>query len=118
MAFPQFLSSRRSDCKALAAELKKTFTYVSVLGVDVKTSAIRVDKNTSSIGPGRDTECGFVVKMHNGSVFYEYALDDICGDIATLAEGDEITVTGYLTKYSGAIQMAEGCKCTAITAAD
>ena len=66
MAFSQFLSSRRSNCKALAAELKKTFTYVSVLGVDVKTSAIRVDKNTSSIGPGRDTECGFVVKMHNG----------------------------------------------------
>ena len=86
MAFSQFLSSRRSNCKALAAELKKTFTYVSVLGVDVKTSAIRVDKNTSSIGPGRDTECGFVVKMHNGSVFYEYALDDICGDIAALAE--------------------------------
>ena len=86
MAFSQFLSSRRSDCKALAAELKKTFTYVSVLGVDVKTSAIRVDKNTSSIGPGWDTECGFVVKMHNGSVFYEYALDDICGDIAALAE--------------------------------
>ena len=86
MAFSNFLSSRRSDCKALVAELKKTFTYVSVLGVDVKTSGIRVDKNTSSIGPGRGTECGFVVKMHNGSVFYEYSLDDICGDIAALAE--------------------------------
>ena len=97
MAFSQFLSSRRSNCKALAAELKKTFTYVSVLGVDVKTSAIRVDKNTSSIGPGQDTECGFVVKLHNGGVFYEYSLDDICGEIPALAE-----------KIAKAVQTAQG----------
>ena len=97
MAFSQFLFSRRSDCKALAAELKKAFTYVSILGVDVKTSAIRVDKNTSSIGPGQDTECGFVVKLHNGGVFYEYSLDDICGEIPALAE-----------KIAKAVQTAQG----------
>ena len=86
MAFSPFLSSRRRDCKALVKELRKHFDYVSVLGVDVKTSGIRVDRNTANIGPGADTECGFVVKMHNGSVFFEYSLDDVCGNIPALAE--------------------------------
>ena len=85
MAFSKFLDSKRPECKALVHELRKTFAYVSVLGVDVKTTGIRVDRNTSSIGPGADTECGFVVKMHNGSVFCEYSLDDIAGDIPALA---------------------------------
>ena len=85
MAFSKFLDAKRQDCKALVAELRKSFAYVSVLGVDVKTTAIRVDRNTSGIHPGRDTECGFVVKMHNGTVFYEYSLDEIGGDIPALA---------------------------------
>ena len=85
MAFSKFLDSKRQDCKSLVAELKKHFAYVSVLGVDIKTTGIRVDRNTSNIGPGQDTECGFVVKMHNGSVFCEYSLDDIAGDIPALA---------------------------------
>ena len=85
MAFSKFLDAKRPNCKALVAQLKKTFAYVSILGVDIKTTAIRVDRNTSSIGPGFDTECGFVVKMHNGTVFYEYSLDDIGGDISALA---------------------------------
>ena len=85
MAFCKFLDAKRQDCKTLVAELKKTFAYVSVLGVDIKTTAIRVDRNTSSINPGFDTECGFVVKMHNGTVFCEYSLDDVSGDIPALA---------------------------------
>ena len=85
MAFSKFLDSKRPECKALVSELRKTFAYVSVLGVDIKTTAIRVDRNTSNIGPGYDTECGFVVKMHNGTVFCEYSLDDISGDIPALA---------------------------------
>ena len=85
MAFSKYLDSKRVSCKALVTELKKYFAYVSVLGVDIKTSGIRVDRNTSNIGPGQDTECGFVVKMHNGTVFFEYSLDDISGDIPALA---------------------------------
>ena len=85
MAFSKYLDSKRVSCKALVTELKKYFAYVSVLGVDIKTSGIRVDRNTSNIGPGQDTECGFVVKMHNGTVFCEYSLDDIGGDIPALA---------------------------------
>ncbi len=86
MGFSEFLNSRRAAAKALTAELGKHFAYVSILGADVKSKAVQVTRNTSTISPGRDTECGFVVKMRNGSVFYEYSLDDISGDIPALAE--------------------------------
>ena len=85
MAFSKFLDAKRGEMKALVEALGEYFSYVSILGVDVKATSIRVDRNTSGIGPGRDTECGFVVKMANGSVFYEYSLDDISGDIPALA---------------------------------
>lgn len=56
------------------------FEYVSILGVDIKAKSIRADKNSSGISAGRDTECGFVIKMTGGGVFFEYSLDDISGD--------------------------------------
>ena len=56
----------------LVQELRQYFSYVSILGADVKTKAIRADRNTSGISNGRDTECGFVVKMSRGSVFFAY----------------------------------------------
>ena len=71
MAFSEFLNSRRDAAKQLVAALRKDFAYVSVLGADVKSKSIRVDRNTSAIRPGRDTECGFVVKMSNGGAFFE-----------------------------------------------
>jgi len=86
MGFSKYLDSKRSEMKQLVAELKKNYQYVSVLGVDIKSTDISVDKNTSNIDPGSDVECGFVIKMSNGREFYEYSLDDISGDIPALAE--------------------------------
>lgn len=86
MGFSKFLNSRRASAKELVTELRKHFDYVSVLGADVKAKSIQVNRNTSNISAGRDTECGFVVKMSNGSVFFEYSLDDIAGDIRALSE--------------------------------
>ena len=86
MNFSEFLNSRRDACRALVAELGKSFAYVTVLGSDVKSTAIRVNRNTSDIGEGGAAECGFVVKMHNGRAFFEYSLDDITGDIPALAK--------------------------------
>ena len=86
MSFSEFLNSRRSDAKALVQALRKTYRYVSVLGVDVKTKTVRADRKTSGISAGRDTECGFVVKMSNGSIFFEYSLDDIHEDAESLAQ--------------------------------
>ena len=86
MSFSAFLQSRRSQAKALAAALGQRFDYVSILGADIKSRAVSVNKNSSDIRPGRDTECGFVVKLSNGRGFFEYSLDDIDGDTAALAE--------------------------------
>lgn len=86
MGFSEFLHSRRACAKALVAELKKHYEYVSVLGIDVKAKTIRVDRNTSNIGNGMDTQCGFVVKMVGNGLFFEYSLDDIAGDASALAQ--------------------------------
>ncbi len=85
MGFSPFLDSRRPAAKALVAELRKQYDYVSILGVDTKTRNVRADRNTTNISSGRDTECGFVVKMTDGNIFYEYSLDDIGGDISAIA---------------------------------
>ena len=85
MDFSKFLNSRREDCKALVAELGKNFKYVSILGSDVKSTAISVDRRSSNMGEGNLSECGFVIKLHDGKAFYEYSLDDVKGDKAELA---------------------------------
>ena len=84
MSFSKFLDSRRSVAHELVTLLRSHFEYVSILGVDVKARSVMADRNTSAIRSGRDTECGFVIKMSNGSVFFEYSLDDIDGDLTAL----------------------------------
>lgn len=86
MSFSPFLESRRESAKALVTELRKEFRYASVLGADIQSKNIRVDRNTSNISTGRDTECGFVIKLSDGKLIYEYSLDDIGGDIPALAK--------------------------------
>ena len=84
--FSEFLNSKRNECKVLVAELSKSFKYVSILGSDVKSRAISADRRSTNIGEGNLSECGFVIKMHDGRAFFEYSLDDISGDITALAE--------------------------------
>ena len=86
MSFSEFLESRRDSARALVTELKKSFPYASVLGVDVKSRSITATRSTSSIAPGMDTECGFVVKVSDGAIFFEYSLDDISADAAGLCQ--------------------------------
>ena len=84
MSFSEFLQSRRADARALVIELKKTYDYVSVLGVDVKARTVSANNRLTNIASGMDTECGFVVKVAGDGVFYEYSLDDIRGDLSEL----------------------------------
>ena len=91
MPFSTYLDGKRADCRALAAALGKRFPYVSVLGTDVRATAIRADKKSSNVQDGRG-ECGFVVKMHDGRSFFEYSLDDLSGDMNALAEKIETAV--------------------------
>ena len=86
MNFSEFLNSKRDDCKGLVEVLGKHFKYVSILGSDIRSTAISVNKVSSNIGEGNLSECGFVIKMHSGKAFFEYSLDDISGDKEALAE--------------------------------
>ena len=72
-----FLSKRIKLAKDLVNELSKHFSYVSILGNDIKAKSISCDRNVQSISDGRDTEVGFVVKMNNNKAFFEYSLDDL-----------------------------------------
>ncbi len=85
MSFSEFLNSRRECCRQLVNELGKSFAYVGILGSDVKSSTVRVNRATSDIGEGAAAECGFVIKMHSGRAFFECSIDDISGDIPALA---------------------------------
>ena len=85
MSFSEFLQSRRDAAKNLVAALSEQFSYVSILGADIRSRSIRADKNTTGISTGHDTECGFVVKIAGEGIFFEYSLDDIDGDVSTLA---------------------------------
>ena len=85
MAFSQFLDSQRDSCKALVARLSEKFGYVSIMGSDVKSFSVSANKSSTTIGEGNLSECGFVVKLHNGKAFYEYSLDNI-GDVDATAE--------------------------------
>ena len=100
MSFSEFLHSRRSDAKALVAELKKHYDYVSVLGVDVKARSISVNKKLTNISSGGDTECGFVIRAAGDGLFYEYSMDDIHGDLNALV--DEVLRSFRFSRKLGA----------------
>ena len=86
MAFSAFLDARREDCRKLVAELNKRFAYVSILGTDVASKRVFVNRSNSGVSEAMGAECGFVVKMSNGQSFFEYSTDDIHGDVSVLAQ--------------------------------
>ena len=88
MALSEYLNGARSDMKELVRELKKTYSYVSILATDCRSAMFRADKASSMIVEGKDFvgECGFVVKVHNGKAFAEYSTSSIAGDKKALAK--------------------------------
>ena len=86
MAFSKFLDAKRQDCRELVAELGKSFAYVSILGTDVHTKRVMVNRSNAAVSEGMGAECGFVIKMHDGRSVFEYSLDDISGDKPALAK--------------------------------
>ena len=101
--FDKFLESRKAACKALAEKLQKSFSYVGILGSHVLSSAIRVNRKTSSVGELPESDCGFVVKLNDGGIFYEYSLDDIGEDTDTLAE-----------KITNEVKLGKALECRAV----
>ena len=86
MAIREFLASREADCKRLVELLGKEFAYVSVLGSDVTTKVVVVNRHTSRVETDADADKGFTVKMTNGQAFFEYSLDDVSGDVEAIAK--------------------------------
>jgi len=87
MAIREFLATRKDACRKLAEKLGESFAYVSVLGCDVKTKSVMVNRKTSRVDEDTaDSDKGFVVKMNDGKAFFEYSLDDVSGDIDALAK--------------------------------
>ncbi len=105
----KFLNSKRADCRALVEELSHSFEYVSILGSDVTSLAISTNRRSSSIGEGNLSECGFVIKLHNGRAFFEYSLDDISGDKTALAKKiiSELTLTSELQERTARVKVPE-----------
>ncbi len=85
MAFSRFLDSARQILREIVSELKDSFSYVSILGTDVRSLLVRADKNVSSVAEGFG-ECGFVVKLHDGSSFFEYSFDELPLDVGSLCK--------------------------------
>ena len=98
MPFSKYLDSKRDICRDLVEYLGKEYEYVSILGTDVRTQAWRSDRNISMIREG-DGECGFVVKLQNDGMFFEYSLDDISGSAQAIAQ-----------KISGALKVDASLK--------
>lgn len=86
MPFSEFLDGKREYLKELVSELSGKFEYVSVLGSDVKHKNVSCNRAVSSIQEGNLSECGFVVKMHDGNAFYEYSFDNCDIDAKELAK--------------------------------
>ncbi len=86
MAFSEFIESRREDCRELIRVLGQHFSWVGILASDVRSTSVFANKMMSNISEGSMSECGFVIKLHNGKAFFEYSLDDISGDKEALAE--------------------------------
>lgn len=85
MALCEFLDSRRQQCRDLVRRLQDRFAYVSILGSDCVTTQYRADRSGTQIREnGRDR--GFVLRLHNGASFMEYALSDITEDPDLLVE--------------------------------
>ena len=83
MAFSNYLDSSRPILREIVSELGGKFSYVSVLGTDVRSLVVRANKNISSVTEGSG-ECGFVVKLHDGSSFFEYSFDELPDDVPAL----------------------------------
>lgn len=98
MALSKFLKSRKKRMISLINDLGKSFSYASVLGVDVKHKIISADKGNESINEGRDSQAGFVIKLNDGASVLEYSLDDLGSNIAKISAKikEELNITNKL----------------------
>ena len=84
--FSSYLLSKKGLLHDLVNELSKEYKYVSILGTDIKGLKVISNKTGQSVSDDAFNECGFVIKMTNDDIFFEYSLDNISSDIKSLAK--------------------------------
>ena len=77
MAFSSFLSSKKDACKKLVEKLLEKYEYVSLLGTHSAGKSVSVTSRVTSISDGMGGQCGFVLKIYNGSSYSEYSFSEI-----------------------------------------
>ncbi len=106
MDFSPYLLSKKGLCREVVTELRRHFSYVGVLGTDIRSVNLQVNKNLSVIRDGFDCERGFVFKLCRGDAFYEYATDTLAGDAAHIARRITEALTVDERYRTSAIQAA------------
>ncbi len=86
----KLLKEKKEKAKQLVETLSKEFAYVSVLATDSKGTAFAVRKKSIFVADSfLCTECGYVVRVHNGIGYSEYSfnsLDDVEAVIKKMRE--------------------------------
>ncbi len=75
--FSPYLASRHELCRQLLTRLKDRYEYVSILGKHITGRTVRVTTASTFVGETQEKQCGFVVKLYNGSAYSEYSFTDI-----------------------------------------
>lgn len=76
----KYLLNEKDNLKKLVKALSKEFSYVSILGTDVKGKIYSVYRTGASIDDSMWTERGFVVRVHNGFNYSEYSFNKFSSD--------------------------------------
>ena len=77
MAYSSFLASKKDVCRKLVNKLLEKYEYVSLLGKHSTGKSVSVTSRVTSISDGMGGQCGFVLKIFNGSSYSEYSFSEI-----------------------------------------
>lgn len=75
--FSKYLSKKRELIKQIINELSKSYAFVSVLGTDVQGKRYSVDRKSINTAPSSISECGFVCRVYNEGLYYEYSFNEL-----------------------------------------
>ncbi|MDD2258814.1 MAG: TldD/PmbA family protein [Bacilli bacterium] len=75
--FSKYLKKKKPLLKELLDKLLEQYEYVSILATDVFGKLYTVNRSSTSVGDGRSAECGFVIKVYDKGMYFEYATNKI-----------------------------------------
>lgn len=75
--FSKYLCQKKDLAKQIVNELSKSYAFVSILGTDVKGKRYSVDRKSINTAPSSISECGFVCRIYNEGLYYEYSFNEL-----------------------------------------